>query len=63
MVNLMSQSTKVLSTSPALTGQVAEFLRNYYIYFVLAALSSYSVALTSSSMRYLNGVILHKKRN
>lgn len=62
MVNAMSESTKVLSTPPALGGQIAEFIRNYYIYFVLAAIVLFlsSVNLDQYAL-FERGNFLYKK--
>ncbi len=66
----MSDSTKSLNSSsapspvpsPALGGQVAEFFRNYYIYFVLAAIVIFlsSVNLDQYAL-FERGNFLYKK--
>jgi len=58
----MSESTKVLNATPAFRSQIGEFLRNYYIYFVLAAIILFlsSVNLDQYAL-FERGNFLYKK--
>lgn len=58
----MSETTKSLNSSPTFGNQAAEFIRNYYIYFVLAAIVVFlsSVNLDQYAL-FERGNFLYKK--